>query len=75
MVTLCKDEPTGKLGNHLTVVDSNSREPILVPVSSIRRKVIIMSIPKLGYSVKAKFPNFFNRRTVHPQPENRTTLT
>ena len=55
MVTLCKDELTGKLGNHLTVVDSYSREPILVPVSSIRRKVMTMSIPKLGYSVIAKF--------------------
>ena len=60
-VSLCKDALTGTLGRHLTVVENNPRDPVLVPLCSIRQKVIIMSIDKLGYSVIAKFPNFIER--------------
>lgn len=58
--SFCKDDLTGKLGKHLTVVNTDRSEPIIVPLNEIKQ-VIIMKTTGLAGCVVTWFPNFIER--------------
>ena len=58
--SLCKDNLTGKLGKHITLITDCS-EPTLVPLNKVNQKVIIMKLAELAACVVTRFPNFIER--------------
>ena len=46
-IKLCKDTTAGKPGQHLTVVKNIRTDPVLVPLSCVRQKMIRMNLKRL----------------------------
>ena len=58
---LYKDRTVGQPGQHLKIIEKNRSEPVLVPLVFVQQKLVMMNLPKLEFSMIAKFPNFLEK--------------